>query len=62
MTMYRRTTTRPKPRVRREVWEILLLMLAILAVWYLAWGRYRDQPPPKVQYQFENSQKGRAQP
>jgi ABC-type transporter Mla subunit MlaD len=47
---------------RSEIAQVVLLVLAIVAVWYLAWGRYRHQPPPQVQYHFRTAETGRAQP
>ncbi|GIV19064.1 MAG: hypothetical protein KatS3mg023_0815 [Armatimonadota bacterium] len=64
------TRRRPNSRRRgtsvrlpwRDIGQVALLMLAIVAVWYLAWGRYRHQPPPEVQFHFQNAKTGRVQP
>ncbi|MEJ5252819.1 MAG: hypothetical protein HPY54_15090 [Chthonomonadetes bacterium] len=56
----RRRPSAPPPW--REIAQVALLMLAIVAVWYLAWGRYRHQPPPKVQYHFKITPSERVQP
>ncbi|GBC96541.1 hypothetical protein HRbin16_02347 [bacterium HR16] len=46
----------------RDIGQVALLVLAIVMVWYLAWGRYRHQPPPRVQYHFQNAGRGSVQP
>ncbi len=65
-TRHRTTASRSRPQRARPPWReighVVLLMLAIALVWYLAWGRYRHQPPPKVQYHFQTTERGKAQP
>lgn len=55
-------TRRSAPPPWREMGQVALLVLAMVVVWYLAWGRYRHQPLPKVQYHFQTTQKERVQP
>ncbi|GIV14710.1 MAG: hypothetical protein KatS3mg022_0145 [Armatimonadota bacterium] len=66
MTTHQRPVTRRKRTPARPPWrdigQVALLVVAIIVVWYLAWGRYRHQPPPRVQYRFQNVETGRVQP
>lgn len=59
-TARRRRLSAPSPW--REMGQVALLVLAIGMIWYLAWGRYRHQPPPKMQYHFQTTQRERVQP
>lgn len=66
MTTPRRTTTRRRrtasPIPWQEVGQAAVLLLAIALVWYLAWGQYRHQPAPGVQYRFVKTERGQGQP
>jgi hypothetical protein len=52
----------PAPLPWRDIGQVALLILAIIIVWYLAWGRYRHQPPPQVRYHFQRDEAGRIRP
>ncbi|MCL6476436.1 MAG: hypothetical protein K6U75_15440 [Firmicutes bacterium] len=66
MTTHRRPIARRRRIPNRPPWrdigQVALLILAIVAVWYFAWGRYRHQPPPDVQFHLLNARTGRVQP
>lgn len=43
----------------RELGHVLLLVLAIIGLWYWAWGRFRGQSLPPVRYEFIQAREGK---